>query len=63
MTKGQDVTALYRTHHLDEQKTGRMLEKYYVGEAKIKHEGRFDFDTSGYYTEIRKRIINKFTVA
>jgi hypothetical protein len=40
-----------------------VLNKYYVGEAKIKHEPRFDTKETGHYEEIRKRILAKFSAA
>lgn len=62
MTKGQDISVLFKTHHLDEEKARKVLSEYYVGEAKVKHEPRFDFEETGHYAEIRKRILSKFSV-
>lgn len=37
MTKGQDITALFITHHLDEAKVRNMLSDYYRYDTPIQH--------------------------
>lgn len=62
LTKGQDITVLFRTHHLQYERVKKMLDKYYFGECPIKHRPRFDFDETGHHDTIRKRILSKFSV-
>ena len=62
MTQGQDITTLFRIHHLNYEKVSAMLPKYEVGDCPIKNEQRFDFTSSGYYDELRKRILSEYSV-
>lgn len=61
-TKGHEITELFRVHHLDIDKARNLLDKYYIGECPKKHPPRFDFDESGMFETLRKRILEKFTV-
>jgi cytochrome b involved in lipid metabolism len=60
LTKGQDITALFHTHHLEIDKVTPILEKYYVGECPTPRPSRFEF--GHHFEAIRKRILSKFTV-
>lgn len=61
MTKGQDITALFVTHHLEETRVRGLLSSYYRFDTPIKHENRFDFVSNGHYAEIRSRILAKYS--
>jgi cytochrome b involved in lipid metabolism len=54
LTKGHDITALFRTHHLEYEKVKAMLEPYYIGPCPIEHPSRFEFEGKGsHFTALR----------
>ena len=57
LTKGQDITEHFITHHLNEGKARAVLEKYYVGDAVNPQEPRFTFEEKGLFRKTKKRLL------
>ena len=62
MTKGQDVSTHFKIHHLDEKKAREILQKYLIGECPKKQPPRFEFGQTGFYDELKERILQKHPI-
>jgi len=61
LTKGQDITDLFVTHHLNEDKARDCLQKYYVKDTKNK-VSRFSFEPDGLYRTVKSRLLKEMSV-
>ena len=56
-TKGKDITQHFITHHLDEDKARKILEKYYIGDCPNKVT-RFSFHSDGLYRAVKRKLLS-----
>jgi cytochrome b involved in lipid metabolism len=59
LTKGCDITEQFEVHHIDEKKVNRILEKYYVRDAKHPRNYKFTFAEDGFYRTLKRRVAEK----
>jgi cytochrome b involved in lipid metabolism len=59
-TRGQDITELFHTHHLNEAKATALLNKYYIADCK-KSFTRFTFKPDGYYETLKRKLLSKYS--
>ena len=59
MTKGQDITELFYTHHLDLAKCQVILKKYFCSKAD-KQSQIFTFQEDGFYRTIQRKVETHF---
>jgi cytochrome b involved in lipid metabolism len=57
LTKGQDLTEHFITHHLNEAKARTALAKYYVREVDFPQPLRFTFEEDGLYRKVKRRLL------
>ena len=50
---------MFETHHLNQDKCLKVLEKYYVKDAP-KYEPIFSYDEKGFYKVLQRKIFNYF---
>ena len=53
LTKGQDVTEHFVTHHLFEEKARKVLSKFYVRDVTPAQPLRFTFEEGGLYRVVK----------
>lgn len=63
LTKGQDLTEHFITHHLNEEKARAVLSKYYVRDVEVPLPLRFTFDEDGLYRRVKLRVLKKYCAA
>ena len=60
LTKGQDITEHFITHHLDEEKARKILDKYYVKDCPNNIQ-RFSFKKDGFYRTVKDKALKRST--
>jgi hypothetical protein len=61
LTRGQDLTEHFITHHLNEEKARSMLQKYYVRDVDAPLPLRFTFEEDGLYRRVKRRALKEYT--
>lgn len=59
MTKGQDITEAFFSHHLDTEKLQPLLNKYRVKETTQPRNVKLTFDPDGFYMTLRRKVAAK----
>lgn len=59
MTRGQDITEAFFTHHLDTSKLEPILKKYRVKETTKPRNVKLTFREDGFYMTLRRRVAAK----
>lgn len=57
--QGTDITEAFEVKHLDHEKVGKVLRKYWVRDAKLPRNYKFTFKESGFYSTLRRRVAEK----
>lgn len=60
LTKGQDLTEHFITHHLNEEKARAVLQKYYVRDVDVSLPLRYTFEEDGLYRRVKRRILKDY---
>lgn len=56
LTKGTDVTEAFEAHHIRYEIASKVLQKFFVREAKSPRNYRFTYDEEGFYKTLRGKV-------
>eukprot|EP00928_Gymnodinium_smaydae_P013834 TRINITY_DN15019_c0_g4_i1.p1 TRINITY_DN15019_c0_g4~~TRINITY_DN15019_c0_g4_i1.p1 ORF type:complete len:821 (+),score=96.95 TRINITY_DN15019_c0_g4_i1:51-2513(+) len=62
LTKGQDVTEAFEVHHLNKEKTWKVLKSLYVKDAASEYTGRYAWSEDGFTATLHRRVAAHFGV-
>ncbi|KPJ18939.1 Cytochrome b5-related protein [Papilio machaon] len=60
LTKGTDITEAFESHHLNPA-TEKILEKYYVRDAKTPRNSPFTFKDDGFYRTLKREVYKELS--
>jgi cytochrome b involved in lipid metabolism len=60
LTKGQDITEHFITHHLNEEKARKVLSRYFVRDVTPPRPLRFTFEEGGLYRVVKQRVLKQY---
>lgn len=58
VTEGTDITEHFETHHIKDT-AERMLEKFFVRDAKLQRNYKISFKENGFYKTVKRRVAQK----
>ncbi|XP_028025956.1 cytochrome b5-related protein-like [Bombyx mandarina] len=58
LSKGTDITEAFESHHLNSS-VNKVLEKYYVREAKTPRNSPFTFEDDGFYRTLKRAVVEE----
>lgn len=58
-SQGTDITEAFEVHHINHEKVEKVLQEYWVRDAKLPRNFKFTFKETGFYRTVRRRVAEK----